>query len=305
VKKEPGFRVRVWTIARTILVPVVVLASGYYMARNISKGLSQVLAAGPKISYWLILLSLVITMICTFLGGWEWKLLLAGLGYDLEARKGLKIHLMANIAKYAPGYAWQVIGKAYLCEKATIPRKYTATSIALEIVFILSTGSLIVLLTLPATHLVEMSPAMVLGIYGLALVMGGIIFLGLPLSSRWWTRFLGAENLHRVKWWLLSLAGLAIFLTWLLLGSGFCLLTAALYPFQVGQVPSLLFALTSSYLISLLIIFVPTGIGVRESALTFLLSVWMPPPIAALMAILTRLVLVVGEVIGFVIALRL
>jgi uncharacterized membrane protein YbhN (UPF0104 family) len=308
VKEEtqaPGFRARLWTIASAILALVVILASGYYIARNISTGLGQVLAAGLRINYWLILLSLAITMTCTFLGAWEWKLLLAGLGYDLGTRKGLKIHLMANIAKYVPGYAWQLIGKAYLCEKATIPRKYTATSIALELFFIMSTGFLLVLLTLPGAHLVAMSPAAVLGLYGLALLGGGIIFLGLPLSARRWTLFLGAENLPRVRWELLSLAGLAIFLTWLLLGSGFCVLAAAVYPFQVSRVPSLLLALASSSLVSLLIIFVPTGLGVRESAVTFLLSVWMPPPIAALIAILARLVLVVGEAIGFVITLRL
>ncbi len=297
--------VKTKNILKALLIAATVAISFYYIAHTIISNAEALLQAQANVSYAMLLCSIGITTVCVFLGGWEWQLLLTALGHEVGVRQGLRIHLIANVAKYVPGFVWQIVGKAYLCHQAHVPRRHTTVAIGFEFVSIISTGLLAALVTLPGSGLMTMSLEERWAVYGLAALMGGVVFLGLPLGLQAGINVLYRDEDWKIRWGLVSLALVAMFLTWLLWGVGFCSLVAALYPVRSAQVPTFIFTLAASFVFSLLIIFVPTGIGVRESAMTFLLSTALPPSIAALTAILTRLVLVVGEVIGFVVALRL
>ncbi len=292
-------------LLRILFVVIIISISFYYISRSIITNTEALIQAKANINYALLLCSIGVTTVCVVLGGWEWKLLLTALGHDLSTRQGLRIHLRSNVAKYVPGFAWHIVGKTYLCRQAHIPSRYITVAVGFEFVSMILTAFLAALVVLPGVDFVTMSSQERWTVYGLAFLGGGIIFLGLPLGLQTVIQTIDREGDWKIRWWGISLTLIVMFFNWLLWGLGFCALIAAIHPVRSAQIPTFIFTLTSSFVFSLLIIFVPNGIGVRESAMTFLLSTALPSSIAALIAIMIRLVMIVGELIGFVIALKL
>lgn len=299
-------------LLRAVKVAAILLVVGfsfYYLGRNILQGLDDLLATAMRINYFSLAISLLLTAGATILGAWEWQLLLRGLGHDLGARKGMRIHLLANVAKYAPGYLWQILGKVYLSERQSVSRKRAVASVGVEFSLIVATGTLVALVTLPSTGLLGSSLLPSLG-PGLALILvppAALPFL-LPLLQRVssWSqireRFPIVSELDYT-----SLVGVtvAIYLTWLVLGAGFVLLIGSVYPISINDIPRYIFALTVSFILGLLALFAPSGIGVRESAMAFLLGSCMPLSVASVIAILARVVTMLADVASFIVGLRL
>jgi len=300
---------RLLTAVRVAAILLVVGFSFYYLGRNISQGLDDLLAREIRVNYLSLAISLLLTTGCTILGAWEWQWLLRGLGHDLGTRKGMRIHLLANVAKYAPGYLWQILGKVYLSERQSVSRKRALASVGVEFSLIILTGTLLALMTLPSTSLLGSPLLPILG-PGMALILVPLATLPLllPLLRRVssWSqireRFPIVSELDYA-----SLVGVtvAIYLTWLVLGSGFVLLIDSVYPISIDDIPTYIFALAASFILGLLALFAPTGIGVRESTMAFLLGSCMPLSVASVIAILARVVTMLADVASFIVALRL
>lgn len=295
--------------ARIIAVIAIIGASGYYLTRNILVGYSEVRVTNVQINGIALLISIVITFSCVLLGGWEWKLLLEALGYeDISTRKALRIHATANIMKYIPGYAWQILGKVYLSRKENIPHRYVVMSIGVELVLIIISGGLLALLMLPGIFFKQSWNFLALCAQGLAILVV-ILFLLSPWIFRKVARYIKRLNLwsreQAMDFQKVVYVLLAMLFTWALLGMGFCFLVEAVYEVSPHNIPLYIFTLAISFNLSLLVVLVPTGIGVRESILAALLGSSMPPAMASIVAILARLILIVAEVISFAIASRL
>lgn len=309
-QRQPfGSNMSLWKAIRIGAIVVIVGASSYYLTRNILRGYGEVRATNVQINGIALLISALITAGCTLLGGWEWKLLLEALGYDgISIRKGIKIHVMANIVKYAPGYGWQILGKAYLSRKENIPQGYVIISIGAEFALIIISGGLLALLMLPGTVFLPQSSLLAFGARGLAtlIALSPLLFLS-PWRPRWVIRykkfdFLWLEStvdFQKLGWVLLMML-----LTWALMGIGFCFLIRGVYSIRLCDIPTYVFSLVASFILSLLVVFVPNGMGIRESILAILLSSSMPLAIASIVAILARLILIVAEVISFLITLQ-
>ncbi|HUW11557.1 MAG TPA: DUF2079 domain-containing protein, partial [Anaerolineae bacterium] len=95
--------------------------------------------------------------------------------------------------------------------------------------------------------------------------------------------------------WVLLL-GYAV--AWCLMGAGFAALVRALTPLSWAQVPALVAVFTASYVIGFLSLLTPSGLGVREGVMTLLLATTLSAGVAAVVAIVARLWMVVGELIG-------
>ena len=76
---------------------------------------------------------------------------------------------------------------------------------------------------------------------------------------------------------------------WVVEGIGFYLFVDSLYPVSTKYILFLTGALAISTTLGLIAIFAPSGLGVREGALVYLLSLIMPSPVAVIISLLTRL----------------
>jgi len=71
----------------------------------------------------------------------------------------------------------------------------------------------------------------------------------------------------------------------------------SIYPLPVNQLLLVVGAWSLSNLATTLMAFLPVGLGLRELAFGALLSLFMPPGVAALVAILSRVFMTVCEVL--------
>ena len=89
-------------------------------------------------------------------------------------------------------------------------------------------------------------------------------------------------------------------------GVGFYLFVDAVYPVAPQYILFLTGALAISSTLGLIAIFAPSGLGVREGALVYLLSLMMATPIAVIISVLTRIWMTLIEIglIGMVYLFR-
>jgi len=88
------------------------------------------------------------------------------------------------------------------------------------------------------------------------------------------------------------------FVVWITMGSSFAALTRAVTPIGWPETHYLIAAWAAAYVIGYLTLLTPAGLGVREGALALLLFAVMPQPAAAVIALVARLWMVLGEVLG-------
>jgi len=88
----------------------------------------------------------------------------------------------------------------------------------------------------------------------------------------------------------------AFLLAWIFPGAGLYVLSRSLYTLPLAVLPDILAMWAISGTLSMLASTFLMGSGVREVALSFLLAMYMPQPIAVVVAILFWFVITIGEV---------
>ncbi|MGQ9493570.1 MAG: lysylphosphatidylglycerol synthase domain-containing protein [Anaerolineae bacterium] len=287
----------------------VVGLSFLYLGNNIVHGLKQIDLTELKPQPIPLILALLLYTSAVLIGGWCWSLIMMGLGQRFSLRSNIKVHLSANIVKYLPGYGWQILGKAYLCNCQGIPKETIGVGIALEFFSIILTGLWVVIVTLPSAWLqtwglVALAPWRLLGIVTMSLLliaMPRVVDNALRYFGKRRGSALYIEIDHKPLWLMLFL----MIFAWFILGLTLYMLTMALYPVASADLPTLIFAWAASSIGSLAVLFVPTGIGVKEGMLTFLLGFRLPVAMAAIVAVLARLISILSEVFCFWVAQQL
>lgn len=236
-----------------------------------------------------------------------WRRILAGLGGVLRLGHAFGSWFLGNIMRYVPGNIWQYLGMAELNAAAGVSRILTLTSIVLHQVIWIAAGLAIV-----TTY------AVVAGELGSLSWLRPVLWLA-PLGLI----LLQPRRLERMLNWALvrlrrepvrvTLTGPQILgmlmryaVVWTLTGLGFAALVRGLTAYPVALVPRLAVAWVAAYAVGFLSLLTPSGLGVREGALILLLSPMLAPPLPAIIAILARLWMMVGELsgVGVVVAAR-
>jgi uncharacterized membrane protein YbhN (UPF0104 family) len=81
-------------------------------------------------------------------------------------------------------------------------------------------------------------------------------------------------------------------------GVGFAILLTALQPIDAQQFVAAIFSTSISWVLSLLVFFVPGGLGVRESVIIYTLGNVLPESIAVMGALTSRAILILAELSG-------
>ena len=108
-----------------------------------------------------------------------------------------------------------------------------------------------------------------------------------------------------LTWRDIGVLALRYALVWLGMGASFAALVRGVVPFGWEAAPYLIACWVAAYTVGFLSILTPSGLGVREAAMTLLLAPLMPSAVAAVVAIVARLWMVVAELIGAGVALGL
>lgn len=245
------------------------------------------------------LLPVVGAFVASALAAWSgvpaWRDLLTGLGSRLRWRDAQRVFLMGQLGKYIPGGVWTVLAQATMAKELHVPRSRSGTAGLMAILLAVVTAS-----GLGAVCL-AIAGHQVIGRYGwllllalplLALLHPDVLVWSGALVSRVTRRNLPLERIPERT--LLAAAG------WLLAGQScngvaFYLLVDSIAGSSTNPLlPIGLFGLASAA--GIVVIFLPAGVGAREVILAFGLSTVTDPGSAALIVLMSRVVLTIVDV---------
>jgi uncharacterized membrane protein YbhN (UPF0104 family) len=206
-----------------------------------------------------------------------WLLILRELGVRTRPRL-VAVYFQAQVAKYIPGSLWQYAGRVALARTLRIPLRPLAVSLPVELAA-----------SMAAAALVSLS---LLGPWGLggtwALV--AVVHLG---GRRRWRRGLarltaGVSGEARAS---ISAAAAALpfyTATWVVVGGGFWLVARAMLEVPLDDVLVYVGVFTIAWLVGLIAIYAPGGLGVREAVIVALLRGRIGTADALVIAVVSR-----------------
>jgi hypothetical protein len=231
-----------------------------------------------------------------------WQAVLHELDHDVPTVAAGRIFLIGGLGKYLPGSVWAFVLQMELSLRAGIPR---ARSFAASLILVgLSSTAALVLGLFGIPNLVDVGGAAVWGAAALAPV--ALICAIPPVLSRLvdiFLRVLGRAGLgHRLRLTgLLKVMGWSG-LAWTLFGVHFWLLGVGVdgagAPSLVNAIGAFALAMTAG----LLAVASPSGLGVREAVLVAALSPFVGVGTALGVALASRLILTVADVLAAAVA---
>jgi hypothetical protein len=197
---------------------------------------------------------------------------------------------VGQLGKYIPGSVWTLGAQAALARRAQVPARVTVVTGLVFIGWHLATAVVIGAAGLLAGT-VDADGPMALAVLG---VIGGVIATT-PVVVNWLgTRMTGAGHVLGLTWSDTVVLWALFAVTW----SSFGL---ALGRLSVGEpalgLPTAVTAFTIAYAVGLAVVIAPAGLGAREVTLGFLLAPTIGTPAASAVALSSRLLFTVVDIV--------
>jgi len=274
---------------------------GYFVASNIG----QLRAHDWQVRPALLAASLLLHVAGLFWGVAVWQMLLRRLGSPVGLIDLARIWFVSGLGRYIPGKVWHFVGAAHLGNAVGLSLVVTVTSLAVH------TGVFAVAALLTAVYLLPSQTGQTVGFAlevsrwfapaALLLVHPAAIRNAIALARRLSKREMGDWTGRWIDG--IVLVGLAS-IAWLITGLAFYLFVESLTPIGLEAATALIAANSLAFVAGYLVFFVPAGLGAKEGALTALLTLYLPAPVAALLAIAARLWTIAAEVLPALALLR-
>jgi hypothetical protein len=301
LRNKAEFIVR-WKKLR-IAVPVLIFALCFsILGYGLYKNWTALAAFQWKINYLQMALSFIIYTFDLTLAVLGWSLIVSKLAGFSNFRKNLKIYCYSNIASRLPGTVWYIVGRAYLYEQQGIAKSVISIGSLLEMVLIILSGILTYFLFLPFLSPVSAlrNPLPLIAVLLLGLLLTHPVTLRAILK-----RFARTKAPYGLRYQD-TLVWLGIYvIVWTVGGLVLYSAINVFYPLPLTQLPGVIGAWTLSGVAASLVFLIPSGLGIRELTLSFLLSYYIPAPLAIVVALGMRVGLTTYEAFWAVVALKL
>jgi glycosyltransferase 2 family protein len=277
---------RVAVAALFLTVIAVVLAGQWQAARPLLGRLSapSVLAA---------MAAVLAGIWATFL---SWRAALTDLGPRLHLPGGMRVFFLGQLGKYLPGSIWPAVTQMRLGRDYQVPQRASGAAVVVFMLMVVGTGLLVGLPVIPL-----LGPGAADEYHWLVLVLPlAILVAAPPVLNRLIALALRAARRPPLPA-PLSFGGI-------LLVAGWSIAAWVLYGVQVFVLARqlgadggwlLLLQCTGAFAVAFasgpLLLVVPAGAGVREAALLLLLGPTITAPRAAVVAVVSRLLFIVGD----------
>ena len=246
------------------------------------------------------ILSTAIFAFSYFIQIWAWYLITLKLRIALSPSETLKVWFYSQLGKYLPGKIWLFLSRFHFYESKGKSKKAISIALYLETVTIIMAAGLIFLAALIFHREIRLFYSWRHPGWLVLLFLLGFIFL----HPRVLQKILNWALIHFKRepvslsisysdiLWIL----LVCIVSWVSGGVGFYFFVDSVYPVGPQYILFLTGALAISSTLGLVAIFAPSGLGVREGALVYLLLLMMPPPVAVIISILTRIWMTLIEI---------
>ncbi len=227
---------------------------------------------------------------------WGWRSILSRLASPVPFWKHVKIYCYTVLVRRIPaGLLWQVTGRAYWYRQLDIPASTSAVASFLELGIVVLVGVPIGVLQIGAVALLE--PRYVLLASGLAVAVVAVLIQPNLLNRI--CHVFRREKLQANLSYRDSLGWVGIYtLVWLLSGAGLYVVANLFYDLPLRTLPAIIGVWTLASLVSYLTLLTPSGFGIKELSLTFLLGFYLPAPLPLIVALAARILWTVYEIIA-------
>lgn len=292
-------------VSRVVGVIIVLLIFGF-MFRSLYLDWEQIVAYRWDFNYLSLAVAFSLMLLATALYAFLWKLILERLGTPLTYRKSYRIFFLSQLGRYIPGKIWSILGLVYLSQQEGVSTVISGASVILQLLLQIVSGVIAFALALPFWSDVESLTglAVVVGVLGLclALLHPALVTRGVNLGLR-----LTGQAEMELDW------SYGYLLGQLALWVGFWLLNGVAYHFLIRSIDSsplpnfvvLAGIFSLAWVVGFLSLVTPSGLGVMEGTLAFLLSFHLPLHVATIVALWTRVARTASDLVCATIAWKL
>lgn len=267
---------------------------------------------GISVSWTYVLIASVLALVFRYWGAYIWTVLLRTLGATNVrfSRELIYVYAKSWLGRYIPGTAPWILGKIYFASQKGISKNKLAVSSLLEgllqVVVTLALAILILLLDARTTEIIDSSlkALLVVALLGCVVVLLPPVFNGVIKLAYRLVKKKTFDTAHAATRRSIATGSLLYLIATLVGGLSFFFIAKAVYPELAYS--DMLFVLGVSNLasaVSMLAIFAPSGIGVREAIQVALLALIMPAEIALVIAIVTRLWGIIIDLLFYLLSL--
>ena len=284
-------RILQWAIIVAIFVFLGVMVWGNW---------NQVKDASFTFGVFPLLLSILIFVFSYLIQVWAWYLITLKLRIAISFRETLESWFYSQLGKYLPGKVWLLLSRFYFYESKGKSKKAISVALYLETVSIIMAAGLMFLAALIFFKEVRPFYTGRQSMWPILLFLSGFISLHprvLQKILNWvLIRFKREPISLSISYsnilWIL----LVCIISWTVGGLGFYFFVDSVFPVAPQYILFLTGALAISSILGLIAIFAPSGLGVREGVLIYLLSFMMATPVAVIISILTRIWMTLIEI---------
>jgi hypothetical protein len=247
-------------------------------------------------------LAVAVLVAIFFADAYGWHLILRAMGYEHQASQNVRIWMLSSLTRYLPGGVWGYVSRAAMCSEQGIPLAASGLGLYLETLMLMGTSLAVGFPALLSATGITLNPATAVTIWmamGL-LVHPKILSMLRRLPGRPGQLFAAEQLPSGGRMLRLYFYYLAF---WVIFGATFVGFVLALYPLPTQAWITVGSSFSLSFLIGFVVLFAPSGIGVRESALYVLLLPFLPPAACLLITATSRLWLMLGEALAVAITL--
>jgi len=286
-----------------VLVAVLIFA---YLLKSLWASYEKLSQLDFTFRYQPLLLSAVILCFSFLFNPWAWKKIMGGMGEPLAYGQSFGILYLSQLGKYLPGRIWSYISQVYLARQAGLSGgKTLLASVLFQVI-----SSLLSLYVFAFSFLFwqDLPLASRMALFALATLMAYLIlrgdataktvdFLLNRVFKRNMTMELNTENI-------VGITGILL-LSWVVYGTAYYYFLNAFYPVDIKAAVIFTGVYAISWLIGYASLLTPGGLGVREGVQAYLLSFFLPLPIAIIISLACRIWITAGEIVVSLIALYL
>ena len=286
------------------------LAVLFFLGRVLVQTWGEIATVGFKFEFDLppLIVSLFLLVVARGFAVEAWRRIVIALGDFFDFGFGARVWFLSNLTRYVPGNIWQVATMMVMVGERGVSKTnallsqviYTALALAiaglLGVTFVLARPDL--LSAIVPAFLVASAP-IIIAITFVAL----IVFFALPLTNRvivaLTARVLRREIAAPAPTFARGLVPpLFSLLMWLTNGIAFYLFVRSITPLAVTQLPAFIAMNAGAYWLGYVSFITPSGLGIREGVLAFMLATFFPTPVAVALSLATRLWSTAGEILG-------
>lgn len=307
-EKEPGNdkpRPKTWRrVLRWVIQIAVIGAIGFFLVRTVVRNWQEVTDFSWQFNPWLLASSFILLAGTLFYMIVLWRWLLAKLGGRIPLKSAFRIFSISSLGRYLPGKVWQVVGMVYLGKREGVrPEAGVWAALLAQVLAVLS-GILIAIFSFLIEQERLLAPLLErigvlrgvlrVSLWWLLLPLAAILILLHPRILAWATnlllRILKREPIRfELSYWGLLGFFLLYIISWLLYGTAFYLFLASVHPLPLTDWVVITGGFAAAYIVGLLAIFVPGGLGVREGLLAVFLAGLVGSGVAAALSFGQRL----------------